>query len=153
MRTPLAFAFALVVAGIAAATATTAPHTTTTTVTATNGWQWTVISYPAATPGYRFMTDTLGGDGHDRTGTPRGITAVTDTRGGDGHPVRPALQGYRFVTDTLAPGGGPPLAVPASSTGFDWADAGVGAVAGIGVLLALTGTTLLVLRRRGRLAF
>src|SRR5262249_42110176 len=89
MRTPLVFALALVVAGIASATATAEPHTTTTTVTATNGWQWTVISYPAATPGYRFITDTLGGDGHGRTGTPRGITVVTDTRGGDGHPVRP----------------------------------------------------------------
>ena len=59
-------------------------------------------------------------------------------------------QGYPFVTDTLARGGGSTISgVP--SSGFSWADAGVGAAAGIGVLLLLTGSTIIVLHRRGRL--
>jgi hypothetical protein len=79
--------------------------------------------------GYRFTTDTLGGNGQPKP-TP----------------------GYRFITDTLAPGSGNPPAIALVSTGFDWGDAGVGAAATLGfVLLMLTGSVML--RRRGRLAF
>jgi hypothetical protein len=79
--------------------------------------------------GYRFITDTLGGNSQPKP-TP----------------------GYRFITDTLAPGSSNPSATALVSTGFDWGDAGVGAAATLGlVLLMLTGS--LMLRRRGRLAF
>jgi hypothetical protein len=145
MKTLLALAF--VVAGIAAATATASPNTTTTTYRG-----WTVISYPANTQGYRFTTDTLGGNWHARHEASQGITFITDTLGGNGHPKTTPVQGYRFITDTLAPGGGRSVDLIASSTGFSWTDAGVGAGAGVGALLLLTGTTLLVLRRRGQLA-
>ncbi len=99
--------------------------------------------------GYRFTTDTLGGNGQPKS-TP-GYRFITDTLGGNAQPK--ATSGYRFITDTLAPGSGNPPATGFVSTGFDWADAGIGAAATLGlVLLMLTGS-LLVLRRRGRLAF
>jgi opacity protein-like surface antigen len=117
-------ALALVVAGVATAAAAASPTT--------NRSGWTVISYPAGTHGYRFTTDTLGGNGHPTRTTP--------------------AQGYRFITDTLAPGGRSEVGLITVGGGFSWADAGVGAGAGVGALVLLTGTTLLVLRRRGRLA-
>jgi hypothetical protein len=82
----------------------------------------------AGQTGYRFITDTLGGNG------------------------QPATSGYQLITDTLAPGGGSSgNSVPPASHGFDWADAGVGA-AGTLALLILTGRVV-AFRKRGRLAF
>jgi hypothetical protein len=82
----------------------------------------------AGQTGYRFITDTLGGNG------------------------QPATSGYQLITDTLAPGGGSSgNSVPPASHGFDWADAGAGA-AGTLALLILTGRVV-ALRKRGRLAF
>jgi hypothetical protein len=80
-----------------------------------------------------------------------GDTLITDTLAPGGKPA-PA-QGYRFITDTLAPGGGSsaPVAVR-SSGGFSWSDAGVGAGAAVGGVLALFGSALIVARRQGRLA-
>jgi len=88
-----------------------------------------IASTAAAPQGYRFITDTLAPGG---TSSPQ--------------------QSYRFITDTLAPGGGSTVAVAVPSGGFSWSDAGVGAGAGIGALLLLTGSTIVVLQRRGRLA-
>ena len=139
-------ALAIVVAGIATTTAAASTHTTTTI----NRWGWTLTSYPADSQGYRFTTDTLAGS--RRASPARGVTIITDTMGGSGHPKRTPQQGYRFITDTLAPGGGAPVAYAVPGTGFSWGDAVVGAGAGVGALLLLTGATLVVLRRRGRLA-
>jgi hypothetical protein len=57
-----------------------------------------------------------------------------------------ALQGYTTS--------GPPvgLAEPQGSNGFDWTDAGIGAASGLGTALVLIGGSLVVLRKRGRLA-
>jgi len=140
-------ALASVIAGIAAATAAASPTVTT------NRWGWTIVSYPTITQGYRFTTDTLGGNGHARRATPQGVTFITDTLGGTGHPKSAPTQGYTFITDTLARGGGDSLNLVAPSAGFNWADAGIGAAAGVGALLVLTGATALVLHRRRRLAF
>jgi hypothetical protein len=98
--------------------------------------------------GYRFTTDTLGGNARPKA-TP-GYRFITDTLGSNSQPK--PTSGYRFITDTLAPGSSNPPATALVSTGFDWGDAGVGAAATLGlVLLMLTGS--LMLRRRGRLAF
>ena len=96
----------------------------------------------------RFITDTLGGNGGVIQA--QGYRFTTDTLAtGGGASAQP--ERYRFTTDTLAPGGGMQAAAPVA--GFDWSDAGIGAAATLGlVLLMLTGS-LLVLRRRGRLAF
>jgi hypothetical protein len=83
-------------------------------------------------------------------GTPQGYRFVTDTLApGGGRAAQP--QGFTFITDTLAPGGGPVRAVT-SSPSFSWPDAGVGAGVATGSILVLLGSTLLVARRRGRLA-
>jgi hypothetical protein len=83
----------------------------------------------------------------------RGITVIVDTLGGNGHPRQAPAPSRAFVTDTLGGnGGGGAVSVPPSGTGFSWGDAGVGAAGTGGILLALLGGTLLVVRRRGRLA-
>jgi len=53
----------------------------------------------------------------------------------------------KFITDTLAPGGGTTTA-PVGSPGFDWSDAGVGALTAVGVVLVLAGAALTAVRRR-----
>jgi hypothetical protein len=83
---------------------------------------------------------------------PNGSTFITDTLGGNGHGV-PAEHGYRFVTDTLGGNGGAPLSAYRTAPGFDWADAGIGAATFGGSLLVLLGGGLLVLRRRGDVAY
>jgi hypothetical protein len=60
-------------------------------------------------------------------------------------------QGYRFITDTLAPGGGPSVVSVPTGSGFDWADAGVGAGATAGIALMLLGSVR-VLNRRNTVA-
>ena len=142
MKTVLTLA--LVVAGIATAAAAASPTT--------NQSRSSVISYPADTQGYRFTTDTLGGNGHVRLAASRGVTFITDTLGGSGRAKTSPAQSYRFITDTLAPGGHSSVGQITVGGGFSWADAGVGAGAGVGALVLLVGTTLLVLRRHGRLA-
>jgi hypothetical protein len=81
--------------------------------------------------GYRFMSDTLGGNG------------------------QPTTSAYRFISDTLAPGGGSSAnsVAAASSHGFDWADAGVGAAATLGLALLILTGRVVALRKRGGLAF
>jgi hypothetical protein len=118
MKTRLALAF--VVAGIAAGAAAASPAKPTYTY-----WGWRVISYPAGAQGYPFITDNLGGNGH---------------------PTRAPRAGYTLITDTLAPGGGQSVDLVATTAGFNWADAGIGA--GVGAPLALIGGTLVLLRRR-----
>jgi hypothetical protein len=78
----------------------------------------------------------------------KGYRFITDTLGGNGQPQQ--TQGYRFTTDTLGGNGGAPAPAPTSS--FDWTDAGVGAATGVGAVFVLLGGTLLVARRRGHLA-
>ena len=134
MKKLLALAFVL----MAGAAGTAAAEPPKPTVFSSAGWD--VISYPADEPGYTFITDTLGGNGH-----PRGRSAHATRRAPEYHQ-----EGYVFMTDTLAPGGGPTVEVVATGRGFQWADAGVGAGAGVGALVLLTGATLVALRRRGR---
>jgi hypothetical protein len=59
-----------------------------------------------------------------------------------------ALQGY-----TTSGNGGTPVAIVATGGGsFNWGDAGIGAAGAIGTTLILIGGSLVVLRRRSRLA-
>jgi hypothetical protein len=83
-------------------------------------------------------------------GSALGDTFITDTLAPGGKA--PAQQGYRFITDTLAPGGGSGEVVVQGSSNFNWSDAGVGAGVAAGAILALLGSTLIVVRRQGRLA-
>jgi hypothetical protein len=79
------------------------------------------------------------------------FAAYTDKLGRGGSPV-PTL-GYRFITDTLAPGGGNAVVSVPASNGFNWTDAGVGALIAFALMLAaITGRQLLH-RRRGQVAF
>jgi hypothetical protein len=81
-----------------------------------------------------------------------GYRLMTDTLGGNGQPTTSA---YRFITDTLAPGGGSSAnsVAAASSHGFDWADAGVGAATTLGLALLILTGRVVALRKRGSLAF
>ena len=84
---------------------------------------------------------------------PLGNRFITDTLGGNGHAS--LTHGYRLITDTLAPGGGSgaPLAgVASSGQTFNWGDAGIGAAGAIGTALVLIGGSLVVLRKRDLLA-
>ena len=85
------------------------------------------------------------------SGAALGGTFITDTLAPGGTPA--PVQSYRFITDTLAPGNGSAGVVVNSSHGFSWSDAGVGAGAAVGGMLALIGSALIVVRRQGRLAF
>src|SRR5712691_1240489 len=130
------------------------------------------VVQPKQAEGITLITDTLGGSGQppraeaylhvtDTAGAPvnpvpssPGITLITDTRGGKGQP--PSSQPYIY-------GGAPPAVAqagsgfyrahlsptPATSSGdgFDWGDAGLGAVTGFGALFLLAGTSMLVRRR------
>jgi hypothetical protein len=59
----------------------------------------------------------------------------------------PVQQGYTFITDTLGGNGGPAAVTVQSASGFDWADAGIGASAAVGAIFVAFGSTLLVRRR------
>jgi len=102
------------------------------------------IAAPGALAG-PFITDTLGGNGHAKSAVPS-YRFITDTLGGNGHAPT-AVPGYQFMTDTLAPGGGSSLAAAPSPSGFNWADAGVGAGVVAGALIVLAGGLLAVRRR------
>jgi hypothetical protein len=99
-----------------------------------------------AVPSYRFITDTLGGSGSPKA-VPDAVERYVAT-----HAAQPQVQGMQFTTDTLAPGGGQPLAAAPSSTGFSWADAGVGAGGVVGTLIVLAAGLLFVRRRDAILA-
>jgi hypothetical protein len=79
---------------------------------------------------------------------PAAAPFITDTLAPGGHSIPAA--GYPFTTDTLAPGGG--MIVSATTRGFDWADAGVGAAGTAGVLVSLLGSGRVLLRHRRCLA-
>ena len=79
-------------------------------------------------------------------GSAFGGTFITDTLAPGGGSSS-QTQSYRFITDTLAPGGGTTTA-PVGSPGFDWSDAGVGALTAVGVVLVLAGAALTAVRRR-----
>jgi hypothetical protein len=89
-----------------------------------------------------------------------GDTFITDTLapgGGYSSPYGAQQESPGFITDTLAPGGGrpspyTPVVTTSSPAGFSWADAGIGAGAATGALIALAGGTLLATRRRMRVA-
>ena len=82
-------------------------------------------------------------------GSALGDTFITDTLAPGGKA--PTQQGYRFITDTLAPGGGSSEVVVQGSSSFSWSDAGVGAGVAAGAMLALVGSSLIVIRRQSRL--
>jgi hypothetical protein len=84
-------------------------------------------------------------------GSALGDTFITDTLAPGGGSSS-QTQGYRFITDTLAPGGGSASVTAPASDGFNWSDAGVGAAAAAGGMLALIGSALIVVRRNTRLA-
>ena len=81
-------------------------------------------------------------------GSALGDTFITDTLAPGGKA--PTQQGHRFITDTLAPGGGSHAVVVQGSSNFNWSDAGVGAGVAAGAMLALIGSTLILIRRQGR---
>ena len=94
-----------------------------------DSWYGYAVSLTQAQHSAPFITDTLAPGG---SAPVQSYRFVTDTLAPGGTAP---VESYRFITDTLAPGGGTSVA-PASS-GFDWADAGIGAgvMAGIGALL------------------
>jgi hypothetical protein len=59
---------------------------------------------------------------------------------------------YRTQASRIAPAGsvGVPAAAATTSGSFDWVDAGIGAMSGLGVAFAAAVTLLFVLRRRPR---
>ena len=127
-------ALAVVATALAAASAALASHTQPGYRFYTdNTSQLVGNSRPQAQPGYRFYTDN------------------TSQLVGN----RPLAQpGYRFYTDNTSQlvGNTRPLTAP-SGASFRWSDAGIGASAAVGAILLLLGATLVLLRRRGRLAF
>ena len=96
----------------------------------------------------QIITDTLAPGGTSTSGS----HFITDTLAPGGNAVPAA--GYRFITDTLAPGGGAGRVAVVPSSGFSWADAGIGAFVTCGLmLLALMGRQLAARRRRGQFAY
>lgn len=154
----------LLIAAITAAVAVTAP----TALAQQQGYRYlgdtlsAEVSPAPSTQGINIITDTLGGKGQPNTFAPTSAEDayrfVTDNRGGSGQP---STQPYIY-------GGAPPAVAqagsgfyrahlshtpPATSSGdgFNWGDAGLGAVTGFGALFLLAGTSMLV-RRRNSLA-
>ena len=82
--------------------------------------------------------------------TASATTLITDTLAPGGAP-----SGTHFTTDTLAPGGGAGSVVSVSAgSGFNWADAGIGAVVICALMLLVSiGLQLVARRRRAQLAF
>lgn len=121
------------------------------------------ITTPAPALGDTFITDTLApGGGHSSPyDTQEGTTFITDTLGGNGHPYyrgayvpggssQAVAHAIQSLGKQLAPT--PAVVLAATGSGFSWSDAGVGAGAATGALVALLGATLLVTRRRERFA-
>jgi hypothetical protein len=77
--------------------------------------------------------------------TPLGL--VSNMPGGKERATQP--RGNQFVADMPTPcvGAVLPTLITGPGHAFSWADAGVGAAAAAGALLALVGTTLIVIRR------
>jgi UDP-N-acetyl-D-mannosaminuronic acid transferase (WecB/TagA/CpsF family) len=128
----------------------------------------------AGSQGYRYLGDTLSADVN--LAPSKGINIITDTLGGSGQPRM--AQGINIITDTLDGngqpstkpyiyGGAPPAVAQAGSgfyrahlahtppvrssgDGFNWSDAGLGAVTGFGALFLVAGTTILVRRRNNQ---
>lgn len=89
--------------------------------------------------GYRFITDTLGGNGGAAAAraVPDVLKRYVANHGGlpAGGPAQD-VQGYRFITDTLGGNGGIAASAPATvSSGLDLAALGIGI--GLGVLLSV----------------
>jgi hypothetical protein len=113
------------------------------------------LNLPSGQP-QGFITDTLapGGGYSSPYDTQQQGAFITDTLapgGGYSSPYDTQQQGA-FITDTLAPGGGVAAQSASATTGFSWPDAGVGAAAGFGGMLALIGIVLLTVRRRAGLS-
>jgi hypothetical protein len=105
-------------------------------------------SLPQRETGSRLITDTLAPGGASK-GAGIGYRFITDTLA-PGDSTNVANVGYRLMTDTLAPGGGASTVVV--STGFDWGDAGIGAVATLGFVLLMAAGGQVALRRRSHFA-
>ena len=98
---------------------------------AKDSWYGYAVSLTQAQTSAPLITDTLAPGGSPPVQSYR---FVTDTLAPGGTAP---VESYRFITDTLAPGGGTSVVSAPASSGFDWADAGIGAgvMAGIGALL------------------
>jgi len=103
--------------------------------------------------GYRFITDTLSGNGHLKSQP--GYRFITENSATQNRLDRPAVTpGYRIVTENSASQNRldrSPVVVTTGS-GFQWGDAGIGASAALGAMLLVLGGALVRLRKRGRLA-
>jgi len=73
--------------------------------------------------------------------------AAHDPWYGYGVSLTQAQHSTPFITDTLAPGGGTSIVSVPASSGFDWADAGIGAGAMAGIGALLLGSARLLQRR------
>jgi hypothetical protein len=132
------------------------------------------VTAPAALAkqqGYRYLGDTLSTE--LQPAPTRGINIITDTLGGTGQPLNSiaANDERHFGAGSSGPaslkpyiyGGAPPAVAKAGSgfyrahlsppvttsagDGFNWGDAGLGAVTGFGALFLLAGTAMLARRR------
>ena len=98
-------------------------------------------------PAPPLITDTLAPGGHAKLAPAPPL--ITDTLAPGGHAkLAPAPP---LITDTLAPGGGAQFQsiASSSSSGFNWADATIGAAGAVGLLLLVFGGVLVRLRTRG----
>jgi hypothetical protein len=88
--------------------------------------------------GYRFVTDTLGGNGGVSTSAVSDVVERYIVNHGGLRATGPAqdVQGYRFTTDTLGGNGSIAASAPETAgSGLDWAALGIGI--GLGVLLSV----------------
>jgi hypothetical protein len=129
-RTKITFAGLVVAAAV-----------TPSALAAKDPWYGYAVSLTQAQHSAPLITDTLAPGGTAPIQTYR-FTTDTLAPGGTA-PV----QSYRFITDTLAPGGGTSVVSVPASSGFDWADAGIGAGAMAGIGALLLGSARLLQRR------
>jgi len=101
------------------------------------------LATPYGPQGYRSITDTPGGNA--RTAQADTSTTAPNAYQNTGS-ASAALQGYT----TSGPARTHVAIVATGGSGFNWGDAGIGAVGAIGMTLVLIGGSLVVLRRRSR---
>jgi hypothetical protein len=116
----------------------------------------------AAPKGYQIVTEHSPSQNRiDRiNAAPAGYQIVTEHSPSQNRVdrINAAPAGYQIVTEhspsqnRIDRLNAAPLAT-SSGSAFRWSDAGIGASAAFGVVLILSGTALVLLRRRGRLAF
>ena len=103
---------------------------------------------PEQAPAYRFVTDTLAPGG----GSSLAVTGTFQTEGLPSSQC-PCNLGLPDGPNGVEQVGLAPTTVTKPRGSFDWTDAGIGAAGAIGAVLFMVGGSLVVVRRRGRLAF